>query len=170
MIPAVAIIGRHDSGKTLLIADLIPALVSRGLHVGTVKHSPHLDDLDAPGSDSGRHFAAGAKHVLLRGAHTSAFFWRHDPGPLSAEIDRLFPDCDLVLVEGGKGVPYPKIEVFRLGNDLTEEPLAGEIDVACVVTDDRIALPDGVAVLPTHDLDAIADRVEALAFGDDPAT
>lgn len=168
MIPTVSIIGRHDSGKTRLIVRLIPALTARGLHVGTVKHAPHLEELDATGSDSAAHFDAGARRVLLRGARTSGLFWSHDPEPLSLEIDRLFTGCDLVLVEGGKSDPYPKIEVFRKGTDLAEGPLAGEIDVLAVVTDDRVALPDDVEILPTRDLERIADLIEAAAFDADP--
>lgn len=164
MIPVVVIVGHHDSGKTSLIADLLPVLVARGMRVGTVKHAPHLANLDAPRSDSARHFEAGAYRVLLRGASTSALFWVHDNAPLSAEIDRLFADCDLVLIEGGKASSYPGIEVFRRGQELTREPLAGEIDVAGVITDERVALPDGLPVFPSRDLERIADFVEQLAF------
>jgi molybdopterin-guanine dinucleotide biosynthesis protein B len=163
-IPVVSIVGHHDSGKTTLIANLLPVLVARGLRVGTVKHAPHLAALDASRSDSARHFEAGASRVLLLGEDTSALFWAHDDSPLSADIDRLFAGCDLVLIEGGKTHPYPRIEVFRRGRELTREPLAGQIDVACVITDERVALPDGLAVIPPRDLERIADLVEQLAF------
>ncbi|MGB2982997.1 MAG: molybdopterin-guanine dinucleotide biosynthesis protein B [Candidatus Bipolaricaulia bacterium] len=164
MIPAVSLIGHHDSGKTQLIADLLPILVARGLRVATVKNSPHIANLDTPGSDSARHFAAGASRVLLRGEGVSALFWPHGDASLVDEIDRLFTDVDLVLVEGGKLSPYPKIEIFRRGSDLNREPLAGEIDVAAVITDDRVALPDRLDVFATRELEKIADFVEALAF------
>jgi len=164
MLPAVSIIGRHNSGKTALIARLIPALVARGFRVGTAKHAPHLESLDKPGSDSAAHFRAGAHRVLLLGAHTSALFWKHDPADLPAAIDQTLGDCDLVLIEGGKAEAYPKIEVFRRAADLTEDPLAGEIDVAAVVTDDRIPLPDGVERIATRDLERIADLIETIAF------
>ena len=164
MIPVVVIVGHHDSGKTSVIANLLPVLVARGLHVGTVKNAPHLANLDAPRSDSARHFEAGASRVLLRGANTSALFWTHDDAPLSAEIDRLFTGCDLVLVEGGKASAYPRVEVFHRGQELTREPLAGEIDVAGVITDERVTLPDGLPVFPPRALERIADFVEQLAF------
>jgi molybdopterin-guanine dinucleotide biosynthesis protein B len=165
MIPVVAIVGHHDSGKTSLIADLLPVLVARGLHVGTVKNAPHLANLDAPRSDSARHFEAGASRVLLRGASASALFWTHADATLSADIDRLFNGCDLVLVEGGKTGAHPGIEVFRRGQELAREPLAGEIDVAGVITDEHVALPDGLPVFSPRDLERIADFVEQLAFG-----
>ena len=59
--PAVAIVGRHNSGKTTLVEKLIAELVSRGLDVGSVKHHSHKGfDIDYPGKDSYRHRAAGA--------------------------------------------------------------------------------------------------------------
>ena len=164
MIPAIAFIGRHDSGKTALIARLIPVLSAHGLRVGTVKHAPHLEMLDTPGSDSAVHFQTGASRVLLRGGHTSALFWRHGDDALRDQIDRLFADFDLVLIEGGKTEDCPKVEVFRRSADLPQEPLAGTVDVVAVITDDRIALPDGVAVISARNVEKIADLVEAVAF------
>ena len=165
MIPVVSIIGHHDSGKTRLIAQLIPILVARGLLVGTVKHAPHLEKIDAPGSDSALHFKSGATRVLLRTQGTSALFWSHHE-ELATEIDPLFASCDLVLVEGYKRGPYPKIEVFRRGTEIARQPLAGEIDVAGVVTEDRVALPDGVEVFSPYEGERIADFIETVAFGD----
>jgi len=61
-----------------------------------------------------------------------------------------------------KAGPFPKIEVYRRTRDIPREPLAGEIDVRAVITDDPVALPDDVEVLsPGHLLD-IADLVESL--------
>jgi molybdopterin-guanine dinucleotide biosynthesis protein B len=164
VVPTVSIVGHSGSGKTTLIAQLVPALVARGLLVGTVKHAPHLDRLDAPGSDTAMHFESGSTRVLLRGEGGSALFWRHGLSPLEQDIGRLFADCDLVLVEGGKRESFPKLEVFRRAGDPTREPLAGEIDVAAVVTDERVALPDDLPVLRTTEMERIADIVEALAF------
>ncbi len=169
MIPVVSIIGHHNSGKTGLIVQILSTLVARGLRVGTVKHAPHLEQPDAPGSDSAAHLSAGATRVLLRGRRSSALFWVHGESALDGEIGRLLVDCDLILIEGGKETAYPKIEVFRRGSDPTRQPLAGEIDVAAVVTDDRVALPDGLQVLSARDVERIADLVERLAF-DGPST
>jgi molybdopterin-guanine dinucleotide biosynthesis protein B len=165
MIPAVAFIGHHDSGKTTLLTRIVRLLSERGYRVGTVKHAPHLRDLEPPGSDSAAHAAAGAVRVLLRGETSAALFWEPAPeeGPASL-LSRLFADCDLVLIEGYKRGPWPKIEVFRHGRDLRREPLAGEIDVVAVVSDDRMATPDGVASFSPRHPEEVADFVEALLF------
>ena len=165
MIPAISIVGHHDSGKTRLITRVLPILVSRGLRVGTVKLSPHLEELDAPDSDSALHLKSGADRVLLRGESESALFWRHSDESILAEIQRRFQGCDLVLVEGGKHGPLPKIEVFRRAGDVRREPLAGQIDVQAFISNDRVAVSDDLERFSMYELDEIADVIEAIAFG-----
>jgi len=165
MIPAISIVGHHDSGKTRLISRVLPILTSRGLRVGTVKLSPHLEEVDAPGTDSSLHLKSGATRVLLRGETTSGLFWHHDSANFLAELQRHFQGCDLVLVEGGKGGPLPKIEVFRRVGDVRREPLAGQIDVVGFVSNERVAVSDDLERFALHDLDEIADFIEAIAFG-----
>ncbi len=162
MIPAVSFIGHHDSGKTRLLSRLIPFLVDRGFRVGAIKHAPHLAATDDFGADSGALAAAGAEPVLLLGESDAVLTWKRSPEEgIDRLTERFFPDCDFVLVEGLKRGPLPKIEVFRRGRDLAREPLAGEIDVIAVVTDDRIAAPDGTVVLSPSDLPEIADLLES---------
>lgn len=107
--------GYSGSGKTTLIEKLIPMFTQRGLKVSLVKHAHHTFDVDTPGKDSYRHRQAGCMEVLV----TSSRRWvlmhelRGAPEPVLAEqIKRLAP-CDLLLVEGFKHEPIPKIEVYR---------------------------------------------------------
>jgi molybdopterin-guanine dinucleotide biosynthesis protein B len=107
--------GWSGSGKTTLIEKLIPRFVRRGLRVSLIKHAHHSFDVDTPGKDSYRHREAGASEILvtssrrwvlmheLRGTQEPAF---------DAQIKRLSP-CDLLLVEGFKFAPIPKLEVWR---------------------------------------------------------
>jgi molybdopterin-guanine dinucleotide biosynthesis adapter protein len=107
--------GWSGSGKTTLIEKLIPRFAGRGLRVSLIKHAHHTFDVDQPGKDSYRHRHAGASEVLvtssrrwvlmheLRGAHEPAF---------EEQLKRLSP-CDLLLVEGFKFAPIPKLEVWR---------------------------------------------------------
>jgi molybdopterin-guanine dinucleotide biosynthesis protein B len=107
--------GWSGSGKTTLIEKLIPRFVQRGLRVSLIKHAHHTFDIDQPGKDSYRHRHAGASEVLvtssrrwvlmheLRGAHEPSF---------EEQVQHLSA-CDLLLVEGFKFAPIPKLEVWR---------------------------------------------------------
>jgi molybdopterin-guanine dinucleotide biosynthesis protein MobB len=163
MIPAVSFIGHHDSGKTRLLTRLIPYLAGRGFRIGAVKHAPHLDAPADPGTDSGALVAAGADPALLLAGSYAVLTWRRtaEERIIETQLERLFPDCDLVLVEGMKHGPLPKIEVYRREQEIAREPLAGEIDVLAVITDDRIAVPDGTVILSPSNLSALADLLES---------
>jgi molybdopterin-guanine dinucleotide biosynthesis protein B len=103
------------NGKTTLIENLVPLLLARGLKVSVIKHAHHDFDVDRPGKDSHRHRQAGATEVLVSSATRWALMHelRGQAEPeLSHLLKRLSPG-DLVLVEGFKNEPIPKIEVHR---------------------------------------------------------
>jgi molybdopterin-guanine dinucleotide biosynthesis protein MobB len=109
----VAFVGAHDAGKTTLIVGLVPLLQARGLAVGTIKHSSHDVEDDAAGKDSRRHAEAGARvSCFVTPGRTTARRFGPEEG-LDGLIAREFSGCDLVLVEGYKALPVPKIEVVR---------------------------------------------------------
>ena len=140
--------GWSGSGKTTLIEKLIPRFVQRGLRVSLIKHAHHTFDVDQPGKDSYRHRHAGASEVLvtssrrwvlmheLRGAHEPSF---------DAQVQRLSP-CDLLLVEGFKFAPIPKLEVWRAA---TGEALLHPNDshIVALATDSKVQTK-----LPVFDL------------------
>lgn len=107
--------GWSGSGKTTLIEKLIPRFVGAGLRVSLIKHAHHNFDVDTPGKDSYRHRQAGASEILV----TSSRRWvlmhelrgAQEP-PFDEQIKRISP-CDLLLVEGFKFAPIPKLEVWR---------------------------------------------------------
>lgn len=108
--PALAFCGFSGSGKTTLLEQLIPELVKEGISVAVVKHDAHGFKIDQPGKDSDRLFNAGAS-VALRGPHETALRFHADtPGSsLYAALSMLAPYHDLLLVEGHKSTPLPKI-------------------------------------------------------------
>lgn len=107
--------GWSGSGKTTLIEHLIPVLVARGLRVSTIKHAHHEVDLDTPGKDSWRHRQAGAAEVLVATGRRWALLHelRGAAEPTLSELVQHLGPCDLVLVEGFKREPIPRIEVWR---------------------------------------------------------
>jgi molybdenum cofactor guanylyltransferase len=107
--PVLAVCGWSGAGKTTLLKAVIPELVRRGLAVAVVKHDAHGLEVDRPGKDSDRLFRAGAD-VRLRGPGES--FGRTHRGTeddLAEVLAELVADHDLVLVEGHKGTPLPKV-------------------------------------------------------------
>jgi molybdopterin-guanine dinucleotide biosynthesis protein B len=107
--------GWSGSGKTTLVEKLIPRFVERGLRVSLIKHAHHNFDVDTPGKDSYRHRQAGASEILV----TSSRRWvlmhelRGAQEPSFDEQIKHFSPCDLLLVEGFKFAPIPKLEVWR---------------------------------------------------------
>lgn len=111
----LGISGWSGCGKTTLIVALIPWLRARGLTVSTLKHAHHDVDLDRPGKDTFRHREAGAQEVMLATGRRWALLHelRAEPEPeLEVLLTHLQP-VDLVLVEGWKRHPYPKLEIWR---------------------------------------------------------
>jgi molybdopterin-guanine dinucleotide biosynthesis protein B len=151
----IGIAGYSGSGKTTLIEKVIPVLVREGLRVSLIKHAHHEFDVDQPGKDSYRHRHAGATEVLL----SSSARWvimhelRGAPEPTLEEQLKLFKPCDVVIVEGYKHEPYPKIEVHRRGSH-TPLLYPGDSHVVAVATDD--VLDTELPQLDVNDGEAVA--------------
>lgn len=149
------IAGYSGSGKTTLLEKLIPCFTARGLKVSVIKHAHHGFDIDRPGKDSYRHRAAGAAEVLLACHDRWALMHeRRAEGEVGLDelLGRLAP-CDLVLIEGFKQEPVPKLEVYRPENG--KPPLFPERpDIVAVATDAE--LDTTLPCLPLDDVERIA--------------
>jgi molybdopterin-guanine dinucleotide biosynthesis adapter protein len=155
--------GWSGAGKTTLIVRLIPELNRRGLSVSTVKHAHHNFDLDQPGKDSYEHRAAGAEEVLVASANRVALMreLRGAPEPSLGELLQLLKNVDLVLVEGFKRDPLPKIEIFRTASG--KPPLYPEDRNIVALISDASGPCDGLPHASIDDIFAAADLVLAHA-------
>src|SRR5262245_28932914 len=148
--PVIGVAGWKNSGKTTLVTRLIADLVGRGLKVATVKHAHHDFQIDDAETDSARHRRAGAAQVAIVSPKRWAVVRELGGAPepsLDDMIGRLEP-CDLVIVEGYKAAPIPKIEVRRL---------AGARGVALAATD-----PNVIAIAADHACEGAGRPVFAL--------
>jgi molybdopterin-guanine dinucleotide biosynthesis protein B len=155
----IGLAGYSGSGKTTLLTKAIPRIVARGLTVSTLKHAHHDFDIDQPGKDSHAHRAAGATEVLIGSARRWALMHelRSEAEPkLAALLGRLSP-VDLVIIEGYKAEPHPKLEVHRAA---VGAPLLAPHDPAIVAIASDVALP--AAKVPVVDLDDIDHIVDIL--------
>jgi molybdopterin-guanine dinucleotide biosynthesis protein B len=119
------------AGKTTLLTHLIPMLVEVGLRISVIKHTHHDFDIDQPGKDSDRLRKSGAAQVLLASKERWLLMTglSHSEGRvLESGLQELLPHmdaclADLIVVEGFKHEPIPKIEVYRpsLGKPLLAE-------------------------------------------------
>ncbi len=150
--------GWKNAGKTGLMERLVEEITGRGLRLSTVKHAHHDTDVDQPGRDSYRHRVAGASQVMLASPRRWALMTelRDAPEPpLEALLAQLDP-VDLVLVEGYKRAPHPKVEAWRAENG--KPPLATRNDTIRAIA--AKGAPD--TPLPVLDLDdtaAVADFI-----------
>ena len=146
------IVGWKNNGKTTLVERLVRHLSAAGWRVSTVKHAHHEVDLDEPGKDTWRHRQAGAREVVLATARRWAVIHelREEPEPpLDALLARMTP-VDLVLVEGFKRFPHPKLEVHRRARGT---PLLAREDPTIVALATDAPFPD--LALPQLGLDDI---------------
>jgi molybdopterin-guanine dinucleotide biosynthesis protein B len=158
----IGLAGWSGSGKTTLLAKVIPRIVARGLKVSTLKHAHHAFDVDQPGKDSHTHRMAGATEVLVSSSNRWALVHelRGDTElTLEALLEKLSP-VDLVLVEGYKREPHPKLEVHRAGVAIaSDEPLpAARVPVIDLHDIERIAEFLIRHAAPIHAVPAHAER------------
>lgn len=164
-VPVLGFAAFSGTGKTTLLCELVPLLRARGLRLGLLKHSHHAFEVDRPGKDSFLLRQAGAAQLVVASRQRSVVLQQHpeadDPagGRQTRMADFLHrlnaaaaSDLDLLLVEGYKYAPLPKIELHRpsLGHPLLapDDPL-----VIAVASDGSLRLP---AALPLLDINAPA--------------
>jgi molybdopterin-guanine dinucleotide biosynthesis adapter protein len=160
--PVIGIAGWKKSGKTTLAVRLIGEFTRRGLRVATVKHAHHDFQIDDAETDSARHRRAGASQVAVVSARRWAVVTELEgaPEPELAEVIAWLGPCDLVIVEGYKSAPVPKIEARRsaaFGN----VPLADTDASVIAIAADHAADGRGQPVFALDDVAAIADFIAA---------
>jgi molybdopterin-guanine dinucleotide biosynthesis protein MobB len=137
----ISIIGLKNAGKTTFLVALAAELVRRKFRVMTIKHGSHPADMDQKGKDTWRHWHEGkAERVLMEAPGQRLLLARtqqeSDPITLAGAYLR---DADIVLVEGFKRAPLPKIEVYRTvagPKPIFDPAVHDPADWVAIVTDD----------------------------------
>ncbi len=154
-IKILGIVGYSGSGKTTLAERLIPSLQLRGVRCAVIKSTHHSFQVDQPGKDSYRLRHAGAKQILLVSPHRRMIVTEtveHEP-QLDEQLSWIDKDLiDIILVEGFKSAPIPKIELV---NQTIQKPslYPNDANVIAVVSN---VLPIVDCCLPQFHRDDIA--------------
>jgi molybdopterin-guanine dinucleotide biosynthesis protein B len=157
------IAGWKNSGKTGLAVRLVTEFTRRGYKISTIKHAHHDFDIDKVGADSFRHRQAGAHEVTIVSGTRYAIMHelRGDPEPTLQEVlDRIAP-CDLVLIEGYKREPVPKIEARRLESK-SRDPLAPTDPHIVAIAADHAVEDTSLPVFDLDDTATIADFIATI--------
>ena len=116
-IPLLGFAAASGTGKTTLLTQLLPLLKAKNLRIGVIKHSHHDFEIDHAGKDSFRLRHAGATPMLLVSKHRRVLieeFSNQAEPTLEDQIALFNPaETDLILVEGFRNSPVPKIELHR---------------------------------------------------------
>lgn len=129
-------------GKTTLLEQVIQLLKTQGIRSGLIKHTHHQMDIDTPGKDSYLLRKAGADQVIVASNQRWALMVESPNKPLSlmqlaSQMDSS--TLDLVLVEGFKDEPVPKIALWRRGVKGEIKDLLDQYVIA-VATDEDMEL------------------------------
>lgn len=158
-IPIILVVGASEAGKTTLMEKIVQRLKKGGVRVGTIKHDLHGFEMDRPGKDSWRHKKAGAHVSIISSPKGIGMVMDvdHDHSPLELRcLFNNFNNVDIILAEGYKREPIPKIEVIR--REVQEKPFCGEDENLIAVVSDH---PLNIQV-PRFSLDEVEGITEFI--------
>lgn len=123
--------GIKNSGKTGLIEKLINEFIQEKYSVAVIKHDGHDYVMDYEGTDTYRFSRAGAKCSAI---FSDTQYSMNRKGKASIqEMLTLCKDVDVVMIEGMKDSPFPKVEIVRQA--VSDKPVCGESSLICIATD-----------------------------------
>lgn len=160
--PIVGIAGWKKSGKTTLAVRLVEEFTRRGFKVATIKHAHHDFQVDTAETDSARHRRAGAKETAIVSGKRWAIVHELDnePEPDFEEVVSWLSPADLIIVEGYKTAPIPKIEARR-EKSITKKPLADSDPLVFAIAADHDVSGTSLPAFHLDDIASIADLIAA---------
>ena len=158
--PIIGIAGWKKSGKTTLTVRLVEEFTRRGLRIATVKHAHHNFQIDDGDTDSARHRRAGAGQVAVvskkRWAVVKELNGAEEPD--FADVIAWLDPCDLIIVEGYKSAPIPKIEARRTAS-FDHEPMAASDPMIFAIAADHQVTGERVPAFSLDDIAGLADLI-----------
>jgi molybdopterin-guanine dinucleotide biosynthesis protein B len=159
-VPILSFVGHSGSGKTTIVEKVIANLTSTGLRIAIIKHDVHGFEMDQPGKDSWRHKQAGAVATIVSSPSKIGLVMDVDHDHSPEALAHLVGFADLILTEGYKKEPHPKIEVFRphvTGDDI---PLCKDDPALLAIISDE-TIESSLPVFATGDIDGVAQFIKS---------
>ena len=155
---AVAFTGPSNSGKTTLILKIARKLIhEHKQEVAIIKHDPKdKARFDVEGKDSYRFADTGAEVIVTSPNRTTYFSHHHSE---LDEMIRLFDKFDILLVEGLKNLPLPRISVFRNSVDETYFEYMNALAVDDTVDMSKYEIPKEVKLLDLNNVDEVIEWI-----------
>jgi len=157
---AVAFTGPSGSGKTTLVEKLSKELI-KSREVAIIKHDPKDKGIfDKEGKDSHKFSQTGAEVVVTSPTRTTYFSQRQKE---LDEIIEIFNHFDILLVEGLKTLPLPRIAIFR--NAIEESYLSCSEAIAVDHTVDlsQYNIPKEIDILDLNNTQEIIEWIDKNA-------
>ena len=160
----IVICGVKNSGKTTLVTKLIPKFTSLGYKVATIKHDGHDFDADVEGTDTYKHKKSGAYGTAVF-SKNKFMVVKEQKETDESELISLFPEADVIFLEGFKKSIYPKIEIIRKGNSSesvcnTENLIAIASDIENINEENNIKnLNRDIKIIDLNNIDGITEAI-----------
>ena len=151
----ISICGLKNSGKTTLITGLIDYFRRMGLRIAVIKHDGHDFACDIPGTDTYRFTEHGAYGAACY-SDSRIFVHKTGTGETAADLVGLFPEADIILIEGMKDSALSKIEVVR--QEISSAPVSNPDGLFLIATD----WPEVNYEVPSADLNNIESIAKAI--------
>lgn len=155
---AVAFTGPSNSGKTTLILKVARKLIHEyHLEVAIIKNDPKdKAQFDVPGKDSYKFSDTGAEVIVTSPTRTTLFSQRHQE---LDELVGLLGKFDVLLVEGLKTLPLPRISIFRNSIDTDYFPYMNALAIDETIQLSDYDLPTNVDVLDLNNADQVIEWI-----------
>ncbi len=162
--PVLGLCAYSGSGKTTLLEKLLPRLTANGRQVAVIKHAHHTFDIDHPQKDSYKIRKAGAQQMLISSQKRWALMVEHEETSKELSLEQALQHIctdtiDVVMVEGFKAAPIPKIEIHRPSLD---KPLisANDRHVIAIATDQPEGVTSALPLLNLNEIEEISSFIE----------
>ena len=153
---AVAFTGPSGSGKTTLVEQVARVLIE-DQKVAIIKNDPKDKAVfDVEGKDSDKFSKTGAEVVVTSPTRTTYFSKREKT---LDDIVAMINDFDILLVEGLKTLPLPRIAIFRNKIDESYFSCSEAIAIDETIDQENYDIPDNIDILDLNNITQIIEWI-----------